>query len=170
MITTVRKAIIIVPIACVTTLLVVLVLKPRNTILANNPAAPQCSSSTAHLELSTAPSVVTPGTLVNLNITYKGIGLPYTGITITPAELVEYDPPLSMPCKYDQHINGCTSIGLRALFTGVVQFTAGATGEIFDEGCHCFCWGAAKDYGPATLTIVNSIWKAYLPSISLLEN
>jgi hypothetical protein len=70
-----------------------------------------------------------------------------------------------MPCKYDQHINGCTAITFRALATGVAQFSAGSTGEVYDEDCHCFCMGAATDNGPVTLIIAESNWKVYLPTV-----
>jgi hypothetical protein len=87
-------------------------------------------------------------------------------ISVNPSELVTFEPPLAMPCKYSEHINGCTAITLRTLATGVVQFRAGATGEIFDESCQCFCMGGATDNGPATLIITNTIWKLFFPSIN----
>ena len=111
------------------------------------------------------PSLVLTGTLVTLHIAYHNIGLPYTNIQINPPGLVAFEPPLSMPCKYDQHPNGCAEITLRTLATGVVQFSANATGEVYDETCRCWYWSGASDNGPATLIIAESVWKMFLPSI-----
>jgi len=127
--------------------------------------SPDCTNPEAHLELSMQPTTALPGSLVTLNIKYVRIGLPYTGISIDPPGLVVFEPPLSMPCKYNEHPTHCTAITLRTQAAGVVTFHAGATGEIYDETCHCFCMGGAQDDGPATLVIANSISRLYLPSV-----
>ncbi len=129
------------------------------------PSSPACYNSQAYLELSIEPSYALSNSLVTLNIAYHRIGMPYTGILIDRPDLVSYDPPLSMPCKYNEHINHCTAITLRTQATGVVHFTAGAYGEIFGEDCQCFCWAPVQDNGPATLVIANTIAHSYLPSV-----
>ncbi len=129
------------------------------------PASPSCTNPAAHLELSVQPTIALPDTLVTLNIKYVRIGLPYTGISMDSPGLVVFDPPLSMPCKYSEHPEHCTAITLRTQATGVVTFHAGATGEIFDEECQCFCMGSAQDDGPVTLVIAETISHVYLPSV-----
>jgi endo-1,4-beta-xylanase len=138
---------------------------PIQAIHAQGQNALPSAASNAYLELYVEPRIALKGTLVTLNIVYHHIGLPYTMISITPSEMVAFDPPLTMPCKYDQHPNGCTAITFRTLSTGAVQFHAGATGEVYDESCGCFIWGGAVDNGPANLVIVDAIWQAFLPSI-----
>ncbi len=122
-------------------------------------------TANAYLELSVEPPLVTSGALITLHIVYHNIGLPYTDILINPSNVVTFEPPLSMPCKFDQHPNGCTAITFRTLVTGVVTFTAGATGEVYDETCHCWYWSGASADGPAIATIADTIWPVFLPAI-----
>jgi hypothetical protein len=103
--------------------------------------------------------------LITLNIAYHNIGLPYTYIHVNSSNIVTYEPPLSMPCQYDQHTNGCTAITFRTLTTGVVTFTASATGEVYDETCQCWYWGGGSDTGPASAIIADTIWPVFLPVI-----
>ena len=117
----------------------------------------------SYLELSVEPPIVIPGELITLHIVYHNIGLPYTRISINPSNIVIYEPPLDMPCKYDQHPNGCTAITLRTLTTGVVTFSAWANGEVFDPDCQCWIFDDAYDNGPATAAIVNKISYLFLP-------
>lgn len=112
-----------------------------------------------YLELALDSPIVTTDTLITLYVSYHNLGLPYTSIVITPPNLVEFEPFLSMPC------NGCTAITLRALAPGVVTFRANATGEVYDETCNCWYWGSAADNGPATLIISDTIWDTFLPWI-----
>jgi hypothetical protein len=92
---------------------------PAYTVRPYLPANPSCTNPGAYLELSIEPAMALPGTLVTLNIAYHRIGLPYTGIGINPPDLVVFDPPLSMPCKYGEHINGCSAITFRTQASGV---------------------------------------------------
>ena len=119
----------------------------------------------AYLELSLDSAIVTAGTPITLYIEYHNIGVPHTTINVTPTGLVAFEPPLSMPCKYDQHPNGCTAIGFRALASGVVTFTARATGEVYDEACYCWYWSIADTIEPARLIIADTIWRAWLPLV-----
>jgi len=125
----------------------------------------QSGNPSAYLELSVEPFLVNPGTLVTLHITYHNIGLVYTGITANPPDLVAFEPPLTMPCKYNEHPDGCRTITFRTLATGIVKFKAGATGEVWDEDCKCWYWGGAADNGPARLVITDFIWERFLPFV-----
>jgi hypothetical protein len=116
----------------------------------------------SYLELSTVPSLVTPGSTLTLRISYHNLGLPYTYVNISPTGLITFDPPLSMPCMHDH--DDCTAITFRALATGVVGIHAGATGEVWGETCHCWYWGVASDNGPARIVIADTVWRALLPS------
>jgi hypothetical protein len=62
---------------------------------------------------------------------------------------VTFDPPLSIPCKYDQHANQYIAFTIRARSTGMLQFTASAAGEVIGEDCHCWCYTSGQDNGPA---------------------
>jgi hypothetical protein len=118
-----------------------------------------------YLELSVTPSVVAPGGLVTLYITYHNIGIPFLYLNISPCENVAFDPLISDPCDNTAHLEGPSEITFRALKTGVVTFHAGATGEIFDEACHCWVMSVAGDNGPAILHIVDQVWTVFLPVI-----
>ncbi len=118
-----------------------------------------------YLELSLDSPIVTTDTLITLYVRYHNLGLPYTSIVITPPNLVEFEPFLSMPCEYGQHPNGCTAITLRTLAPGVVTFRANATGEAYDETCNCWYWTNVEDNGPAILIIGDTIWETFLPWI-----
>jgi hypothetical protein len=61
------------------------------------------------------------------------------------------------------HPTGCTAITLRALAAGMATFTAGATGEIWDESCHCWYWSGAGDNWPVSILIAESMWRIFLP-------
>jgi len=118
-----------------------------------------------YLELSVTPTLAAVGDLITLNIAYHNLGEPYTSVAASPDGLVATDPPITMPCKYGEHSNGCTSITYRALAAGQVTFRAGATGEILDEGCHCWRWSGGTDNGPVTVTIVDFLWRVFLPAL-----
>lgn len=124
---------------------------------------PAPTSPPPYLELSVRPPIETAGALVTLHIAYHNIGLPYTYISISPTGLITFEPPLTMPCRYDQHPNGCTAITLQALAPGVATFRAGATGEVYYEGCRCWVWSGAGDNGPASVIIADAIWRIWLP-------
>ena len=161
----VRRSVIALSLCVVATILGWGATAPSQTSYAHEQIASSNTNDNAYLELSVEPHIALKGTLVTLKIVYHNIGLPYTSIGINPSENVAFDPPLSMPCKYNEHPNGCTEITFRTLSNGIVQFNAGATGEVYDETCGCFMWGGAQDNGPATLAIVDTIWQVFLPSI-----
>jgi hypothetical protein len=110
-----------------------------------------------YLELSVTPALAAVGDLITLNITYHNLGEPYLYAGASPDGLVTTDPPITMPCPY------CTSVTYRALAAGQVTFRAGATGEIYDEGCHCWRWSGGSDNRPVTVTIVDRLWKVFMP-------
>ena len=124
---------------------------------------PVSTSSPSYLELSVEPPIVTTSALVTLHIAYHNIGLPYTYISISPTGLFTFEPPLTMPCKYDQHPNGCTAITLQTHAPGVATFRASATGEVYDESCRCWVWSGAGDNRPASVSIADAIWRMWLP-------
>jgi hypothetical protein len=128
------------------------------------PPSDRFATTASYLELSVKPAIVLPGQLVTLYIVYHNLGEPYTNISIIPAELAAFDPPMDMPCKYYEQ-GGCTEFSLRALAVGTVEFRAGATGEIFDEGCNCWRFWGATDNGPARLVIAEAVWQEYLPLV-----
>jgi hypothetical protein len=138
---------------------------PSQTLRVQEQIILNSTDTDPYLELSVEPPVAFPGRLIKLHITYHDIGLPYTMISIDPPGLVALDPPLTMPCKYNQHLDGCKVITLRTLASGGVHFRAGATGEVFDEDCGCWIWGTATDNGPAHLIILETTWRGFLPSI-----
>ncbi len=109
--------------------------------------------------------IASPGSLVTLHITYHNIGEVYAYIAVSPPDLVAFDPPLASPCKYYEHPYGCQSITLRALADGVVEFSASATGEVWDADCHCWYMGGAFSAAPARLVIAYQTWSMFLPAI-----
>jgi len=151
--------------ALVVTALFWVTITPSHPLRAQENVPLQSAAANAYLGLSVEPPIVVTETLVTLHITYHNIGLPYTTIQVNPPNLAAFEPPLSMPCKYDQHPNGCTMITLRTQAIGVVQFTASATGEVYDETCRCWYWSGASDNGPASLIIAETLWQMFLPSV-----
>ena len=111
----------------------------------------------AYLELSVDPVHSRAGSLITLNITYYNIGLPFTTIQIDPPILVEYDPELTMPCKFHEHANGCQAITFRTLAPGEVQFNASAHGEIWSDQCQCWHFTTVTDNGPAIARITEPL-------------
>ena len=124
----------------------------------------QSPDDNAYLELSVDPGQSRAGSLITLHISYHNIGLPYTTINVNPSNLVDFDPPITMPCKYDQHPNGCQAIIFRTLSPGKVEFTASATGELWSEECQCWYWGGASDNGPA-VAVITAAWRFFLPFV-----
>ncbi len=123
------------------------------------------TSYVAYLELSMDPPFAAVGSLVTLHITYYNLGEPYAYINIIPEDLVAFDPPMTSPCKYYEHPDGCQSITFRALANGVVNFYVGATGEVWDEDCHCWYWGGGTSSTPARLVITDHVWHSFLPAV-----
>lgn len=146
----------------VTALFLMIITSFQPAIAQHREFAPLATPS-YYLELSVEPPIVIPGELITLHIVYHNIGLPYTRISINPSNIVDYEPPLAMPCKYDQHPNGCTAITLRTLATGRVIFSAWANGEVFDPDCQCWIFHDAYDNGPAAAVIVKEISYLFLP-------
>ncbi len=133
-----------------------------------SPQAPPTShisttTITPHLELSIAPAAVAVGAIMTLHVTYVNLGLPYTTVKVDPPTLVQFEPPLTMPCKYDQHPTHCTDITLRAIAPGDVTFEASATGEIYDDQCSCWRWSGGSSIAPARAIISGTI--LYLPVV-----
>ena len=159
MLTNIHRISKILSLVVVSILLVAFTSAPNKYINPSQPTVPNCTDPNAYLELSIVPRMAVPGTIVTLNIAYHRIGLPYAYIGMAPTGLADYEPPISMPCV------GCTSVTLLTQATGVVQFHAGATGELWGEDCHCWCMGGVSDNGPATLVIVETISKMFLPSV-----
>jgi hypothetical protein len=119
----------------------------------------------AYLQLSIDPPIATTNSVVTLHIAYHNIGFVYTDIAISSTGLITFEPPLTMPCKYDQPPYGCTAITLRTLAPGVATFRAVADGEVYDESCHCWYWSFAADNGPVSVIIADVIWRMLLPVV-----
>jgi hypothetical protein len=117
----------------------------------------------AHLELDIAPASAPVGSLVTLHINYYGIGLYETSITATPNDAISFDPPRSMPCRYNQDPTNCTELTFRARAPGVVTIHASAYGEIYDTDCGCWRFSGAGDDAPAVLTVTGS--RFFLPFV-----
>lgn len=155
----------------VLSLIILVMLLSSAGISSSNPTSELDQNSTqgivseAYLELSLDSAETPLGTMITLNITYHNIGLPYTNIKVEPADILAFEPPLSMPCKYDQHPNGCTAITFMTLATGEVTFTASATGELFGEECQCWYWGGASDNGAVSATIVDPAMRLFMPFV-----
>jgi len=116
-----------------------------------------------HLALDIAPVSAPVGSLVTLHIIYYGIGLYETSITVTPTDAISFDPPRSMPCRYNQDPANCTQLTFRARAPGVVTIHASAYGEIYDTDCSCWRFTGAGDDAPAVLTITGS--RVFLPFV-----
>jgi hypothetical protein len=121
--------------------------------------SPSLADPAHYVQLSVTPAIVTPGELVTLHITYHNVGLPLTYISIIPPENLAYEPEIAIPCY------GCSDVTLRALTTGLVRIYATASGEIFDEGCHCWVFTMVPDNGPAVLHVVDQLWTVFLPAV-----
>ena len=133
-------------------------------IVAKEGELSQSPDNTAYLELSVNPMKSPAGSLITLHISYHNLGMPHTTINVKPSNLVEFEPPISMPCKFDQHLNGCRAITFRTLEPGEVEFTAFANGEVWDEDCQCWYWGTASDTGPAIAAITDP-WLFFFPFV-----
>ncbi len=128
-------------------------------------AGPSCYNHEAYLELSVEPAYALPDSIVTLHIAYHRLGFPYTFVNIDQPDLVTFDPPMSMPCKYDEDVTGCKAITFRTQSAGVVHFSASAEGEVFGEDCQCWCFTFVQDNAPATLVITDTISHIFLPSV-----
>ncbi|XSG73301.1 hypothetical protein ACP8Y2_14035 [Herpetosiphon llansteffanensis] len=111
-----------------------------------------------------APNLVNVGDAFSLTIEYVNIGAPYTGITLSPTGTVQFDPPLTMPCKFNEHPTQCRTIGLRAIAPGTIEIDAGATGEVFVPGVGWY-WGSAQARNPITVRVLVLDHKAFIPIV-----
>lgn len=115
------------------------------------------------LHLSVDRGGVAAGELLTLTVAYTNLGLQHTTLTISPTGVLAFDPPVAMPCIYDQHPTQCTSFTLRAAQAGAATIRASATGEIFDEGCKCWVFSGAADDGPAIVVVEGK--RRFLPLV-----
>lgn len=136
---------------------------PRATSTPTATTTPPATTPAPSLHLSVDRGGVAPGQLVTLTVAYTNLGLQHTTITISPAGVLAFDPPVAMPCKYDQHPTQCTSFTLRAAQAGAATIRASATGEIYDDGCSCWVFSSAADDGPAVVVVGGS--RRYLPLV-----
>ncbi|WP_110513928.1 hypothetical protein [Herpetosiphon llansteffanensis] len=111
-----------------------------------------------------APALVNVGEAFSLTIQYVNIGVPYTGITLSPTGTVQFDPPMIMPCKYNQHPTQCRTIGLRAVAPGTIEIDAGATGEVPVDGGG-WAWGSAHARNPITVQVRDLAHKLFVPMV-----
>lgn len=112
-------------------------------------ATPPATSTQPSLHLTVDQGGVAVGDLLTLTVAYTNLGLLYTTIAISPTDVLDFEPPVAMPCKYDQNPTQCTSFTLRAKQAGVATIRAIATGEIYDAACMCWRFSSAADDGPA---------------------
>ncbi len=154
-----RKLIVVLALPSIITALLLTAITSSQPATARDQEFAHKVTATAYLELSVEPPIVTSGALITLDIVYHNIGLAVTSIQINPSNVVTFEPPLSMPCYQ------CTAITFRTLTTGVVTFNAWASGEVYDETCHCWVWSVASDNGPAFAIIADTIWPVFLPVI-----
>ncbi|MCA0351574.1 MAG: hypothetical protein LCH85_06225 [Chloroflexi bacterium] len=89
-----------------------------------------------------APYLVNVGDVFTLTIQYINIGMPYTRVTNGSGGIGQFDPPLTMPCKFNQHPTQCRTIRLRAIAAGSLHLSASATGEVPIAGGG-WAWGSA---------------------------
>ena len=136
---------------------------PRATSTPTATVTPPATTLPASLHLSVDRGGVAPGELVTLTVAYTNLGLQHTTITISPAGVLAFEPPVAMPCKYDQHPTQCTSFALRAAQAGAATIRASATGEIYNDGCKCWVFSGAADDGPALVVVGGS--RRYLPLV-----
>ena len=110
-----------------------------------------------------APPLVNVGDAFSLTIQYVNIGVPSTGITLNPIGTVQFDPPLTMPCMYNQHPTGCRTIGLRAVAPGTIEIDAGATGEVPIAGGG-WAWGSAHARNSINVQVRSVLaYKTFIP-------
>ncbi|KPL88916.1 hypothetical protein [Herpetosiphon geysericola] len=131
----------------------------------NTPASgsPTVTPIVKELILS-APNLVNVGDAFSLTIQYVNIGVPYTGITLSPTGTVQFDPPLTMPCKFNEHPTHCRKIGLRAIAPGTIEIDAGATGEVPIAGGG-WAWGSAQARNPITVRVLVLDHKTFIPIV-----
>lgn len=112
----------------------------------------------ASVILGVTPTNAPVGSVVTLHITYNGIGEVNTTITAMPSDVLSFDPPRSMPCKFDQDLTGCTEITFRAVVPGKVTIHTSTNGEIHDSDCNCWLFVTISEDVPAVVTVTgNSI-------------
>ncbi len=130
-----------------------------------DPGAQVVGTQSPSIELAVEPQLVQTGDITTLKVVYHNLGQPYTEVQFSVPGLVNFDPDLPSPCKWDEHSTRCTEITLRAMAPGIVEISAGATGEALDELCGCWVWTGAASDAPATLVIGDTIWKVRLTTI-----
>lgn len=126
-------------------------------------ATPPSTTPPPSLHLSVDRGGLAVGELLTLTVTYTNLGLQHTTITISPTGVLAFDPPVTMPCKYDQHPSQCTSFTLRAAQAGAATIRASATGEIYDDACSCWRFSGAADDRPAIVVVGG--FRRYLPLV-----
>ncbi|ABX05353.1 hypothetical protein Haur_2715 [Herpetosiphon aurantiacus DSM 785] len=129
-----------------------------------NRGSPTITPIVSELILS-APPLVNVGDAFSLTIQYVNIGVPYTGITLSPTGTVQFDPPLTMPCKFNEHPTDCRTIGLRAVAPGTITINAGANGEVPISGGG-WAWGSAHARNPINVQVRSVLaHKAFIPFV-----
>ena len=128
----------------------------------------QLNCEDPQLVISTDLRNIAVNQLFTVYATYINLGEPYTTLEFEPTGLVEFDPPLNMPCEFqnDQGTDRCTKFSLRALSPGEVTIHARTDGEscfYSDEGYIGFAWTVRED--SIQVVLDDKVWKLYLPTL-----
>ena len=129
---------------------------------------PPYNCENPQLVISTDSRNIAVNQLFTVYATYINLGEPYTTLEFEPTGLVEFDPPLNMPCEFqnDQGTDRCTKFSLRALSPGEVTIHARTDGEscfYSDEGYIGFAWTVRED--SIQVVLDDKVWKLYLPTL-----
>ncbi|XSG73302.1 hypothetical protein ACP8Y2_14040 [Herpetosiphon llansteffanensis] len=98
------------------------------------------------------PSQVQIGQLFTVSIQYINLGMPHASISLNDPNLAQFEPALTMPCKYNEHPTQCRSITLRATNVGTLEINATATGESYNNGWY---WGSGSARAPLSIMVFN---------------
>ena len=121
-----------------------------------------CQPAVSHQLILSAPSQVQVGDMFTMTVDYQNMSAPRMEIMLSSSELAQFDPPLTMPCRYSEHPTQCSMITLRATAPGMLTINGRAIADMFVGDGWTFGYTSARN--PINVQVHDGLpYKLFIP-------
>ncbi|ABX05352.1 MAG TPA: hypothetical protein DEF47_21410 [Herpetosiphon sp.] len=121
-----------------------------------------CQPAVSHQLILNAPSQVQVGDMFTMTVDYQNMSAPRMEIMLSSSELAQFDPPLTMPCRYSEHPTQCSTITLRATAPGMLTINGRAIADMFVGDGWTFGYTSARN--PINVQVHDGLpYKLFIP-------
>lgn len=121
-----------------------------------------CQPAASPQLILNAPSQVQVGDMFTMTVDYQNMSGPLMEIMLSSSELAQFDPPLTMPCRYSEHPTQCSTITLRATAPGMLTINGQASADLFVGDRWTFGYTSARN--PINVQVHDGLpYKLFIP-------